>query len=104
MFHLLIHQIFIEHLLYAGIVLEAEEVAMDTSQSLPKGLLVCVCVRGDTFINPILSVSVQLPTGSSSTMRKYRGPTLSRRHSHIWDKWVSEGRFPEKGVFEPKPT
>lgn len=91
LFHLLIHQIFIEHLLlvYAGTVLEAEDVADPAPKAFHS---VCVCThaymhshaRGDTFINAIISqVNVQLPTGQVPQRESTRDPRLNRRHTSL---------------------
>lgn len=52
-----------------GTVLEAEDVAVGKSKSLPPwSLCVCMCVCKKTFINPIIShVNIQLLMGADST-------------------------------------
>lgn len=71
-------------------VLEAEDVAVDKSKSLPPWPSVPrarararVC-KEEIFINPIISqVNVQLPTGSGSTEGKDRGlPHLTGAQPH----------------------
>lgn len=48
-----------------GTVLEAEDVAVGESKSLPPGVCVWVCKK--TFVNPIFSqVNIQLPMGADS--------------------------------------